>query len=124
MSLSNPSSRDILSHLLKALKKSPRAIQFDPRKISESDHHLTIGNALKDIGLHGQQETKCQRSNLVNMRLDQPELILILQDLCHRQALSSPFVIRMYMSRDMTKPTKWLCAQRRLRSAWASPQSD
>ena len=29
-----------------------------------------------------------------------------------------------YMSRDMTKPTKWLCAQRRLRSAWASAQSD
>ena len=28
------------------------------------------------------------------------------------------------MSRDTTKPTKWLCAQRRLRSAWASPQSD
>ena len=25
------------------------------------------------------------------------------------------------MSRDMTKPTKWLCAQRRLRSAWAFP---
>ena len=24
----------------------------------------------------------------------------------------------------MTKPTKWLCAQRRLRSAWASTQSD
>ena len=24
----------------------------------------------------------------------------------------------------MTKPTKWLCAQRRLRSAWASAQSD
>ena len=28
------------------------------------------------------------------------------------------------MSRDMTKPTKWVCAQRRLRSAWASAQSD
>ena len=28
------------------------------------------------------------------------------------------------MSRDMTKTTKWVCAQRRLRSAWASPQSD
>ena len=28
------------------------------------------------------------------------------------------------MSRDMTKPTKWMCAQRRLRSAWASAQSD
>ena len=28
------------------------------------------------------------------------------------------------MSCDMTKPTMWLCAQRRLRSAWASAQSD
>ena len=28
------------------------------------------------------------------------------------------------MSRLMTKPTKWLCAQRRLGSAWASTQSD
>ena len=28
------------------------------------------------------------------------------------------------LSRDMTKPTKWLCAQQRLRSAWASAQSD
>ena len=26
----------------------------------------------------------------------------------------------MHMSRDMTKPTKWVCAQRRLGSAWAS----
>ena len=30
----------------------------------------------------------------------------------------------LQISRDMTKPTKWLCAQRRLRSAWASAQSD
>ena len=28
------------------------------------------------------------------------------------------------MSRSITKPTTWLCAQRRLRSAWASAQSD
>ena len=28
------------------------------------------------------------------------------------------------LSRLVTKPTKWLCAQRRLRSAWASAQSD
>ena len=28
------------------------------------------------------------------------------------------------MSRDMTNPTKWLCVQRRLRSAWASAQFD
>ena len=28
------------------------------------------------------------------------------------------------MSRFMTKPTMWVCAQRRLRSAWVSAQSD
>ena len=28
-----------------------------------------------------------------------------------------------YLSRLMRKPTKWLCAQRRLRSAWASAKS-
>ena len=31
--------------------------------------------------------------------------------------------LRLYLSRDMTKPTKWVCAQRRLWSAWASAQS-
>ena len=31
---------------------------------------------------------------------------------------------KVQMSHDMTKPTKWLCAQQRLRSAWASTQSD
>ena len=31
---------------------------------------------------------------------------------------------RQQMSRLMTKQTKWVCAQRRLRSAWASAQSD
>ena len=31
---------------------------------------------------------------------------------------------RSNMSRLMTKPTKWLCAQRRLRSAWTFAQSD
>ena len=30
----------------------------------------------------------------------------------------------LHMSRNMTKPTKWVCAQRRLRSAWASAKSD
>ena len=29
-----------------------------------------------------------------------------------------------HLSRLMAKPTKWLCAQRRLRSVWASAQSD
>ena len=32
--------------------------------------------------------------------------------------------INNQMCRDMTKPTEWLCAQRRLRSAWASAQFD
>ena len=32
--------------------------------------------------------------------------------------------ITVHLSRNMTKPTKWLCAQRRLRSAWAYAQSD
>ena len=32
--------------------------------------------------------------------------------------------VRVYMSCHMTKPTKWLCAKRRLRSALASTQSD
>ena len=33
-------------------------------------------------------------------------------------------LIALHLSSDMTKPRKWMCAQRRLRSAWASAQSD
>ena len=33
-------------------------------------------------------------------------------------------ICKTNMSRDMTKPTKWVCTQWRLRSAWASAQSD
>ena len=43
-------------------------------------------------------------------------------------ACSTGFYAIMYYTIEllnkMTKPTKWLCAQRRLRSAWASAQSD
>ena len=45
----------------------------------------------------------------------------------HRSAdpLSYLYPSRIHdMSRNTTKPTNWLCAQRRLRSAWASTQSD
>ena len=42
--------------------------------------------------------------------------------------IKSPWIIMprnlFQMSRFMTKPTKWMCAQQRLRSAWASAQSD
>ena len=34
------------------------------------------------------------------------------------------YLTNKYMSCYMTKPTKWVCPQRRLRSAWASAQSD
>ena len=34
------------------------------------------------------------------------------------------FHLRQYLSRLVTKPTKWVCAQRRLGSAWAFAQSD
>ena len=42
------------------------------------------------------------------------------------QTASNVHFIRIscHMSRSTTKPTKWLCAQRRLRSALASAQSD
>ena len=38
--------------------------------------------------------------------------------------LDPPHSISTNMSCDKTKPTKWLYAQQRLRSAWASAQSD
>ena len=33
-------------------------------------------------------------------------------------------ILHLYMSRNMKKPTKWVCTKRRIRSAWASAQSD
>ena len=41
-----------------------------------------------------------------------------------RSLLSHYLICSCNLSRDMTKPIKWLCAQRRLRSAWASAKSD
>ena len=40
------------------------------------------------------------------------------------QTAHKPNSEHLRMSHDMTKPTKWVCAQRILRSAWASAQSD
>ena len=48
-------------------------------------------------------------------------LILELQ---HSKAYKMMHTQLRYMSCDMTKPTKWVCAQRRFKSAWASTQSD
>ena len=47
---------------------------------------------------------------------------------CQRSCITKSFLRvqlqKGQMSRDMTKPIKWLCDQRRLRSVWASAQSD
>ena len=41
----------------------------------------------------------------------------------HYNIVEMPVYRGLYLSRFMTKPTKWLCAKRRLRSAWISAQS-
>ena len=49
------------------------------------------------------------------------KIILQLSSNTHLICSSVPLhVYVLQMSCDITKPTKWLCAQRRLRSAWAS----
>ena len=49
----------------------------------------------------------------------------VVQPIFYIKAISKIMIkIKDNMSRLMTKPTKWLCTQRRLRSAWASAQSD
>ena len=45
------------------------------------------------------------------------------EQLRHPRSLAGAFAVQI-MSRLVTKPTKRVCAQRRLRSAWASAQSD
>ena len=42
----------------------------------------------------------------------------------HRQTASEKSFAKTDMSHDMTKPTKWVCAQQRLSSAWASTLTD
>ena len=60
-------------------------------------------------------------------------LRLFIHELCysvHKLLIESMHSISLWRdiygnrSRDMTKQTKWLCAQRRVRSAWAFAQSD
>ena len=54
-----------------------------------------------------------------------PRLIWVFAVWIYRFNIRPNLVTLQYMlSRLVTKPTMWLCAQRRLRSAWASTQSD
>ena len=93
------------------------------------------------------RQTDCQTSHLVNGFFSQ-EVLVILQSSnndfvtmlgkCHIHRPQSARVFSSSvdrvgctiatenseeMSYDMTKPTKWVCAQPRLRSAWTSAQS-
>ena len=43
---------------------------------------------------------------------------------CHKLGLEWGGIALLNLSRLMTKPTKWLCAQQILRSAWAFAKSD
>ena len=43
---------------------------------------------------------------------------------CHAPAHKHILTKKKHLSCHMTKSTKWLCTQQRLRSAWASAQSD
>ena len=76
-----------------------------------------------------------QTENIETMTEINPSLILIIfQFICNllygivailgKNPPWSKSIAHCDMSRDMTKPTKWLCPQQRLRSTWASAQSD
>ena len=43
---------------------------------------------------------------------------------CSKTAENLANLPHLDMSQRTTKPIKWMCAQRRLKSAWASAQSD
>ena len=62
------------------------------------------------IGYPVSRVYKCFRSNSA-------------RDISCYSKLVTFIAFKWYMSRLMTKPTKWLCAQRRHRSVWASAQS-
>ena len=52
------------------------------------------------------------------------ESTYILKTILINSIYTLPVNVAIQMSRLVTKPTKWLCAERRLRSAWTSAQSE
>ena len=63
----------------------------------------------------------CLASNFENRASG--SMAVFVSNLCYSYIMES-FLHKHDKSCDMTKPTKWLCVQQRLRSAWASAQSD
>ena len=80
------------------------------------------------LGVSGLVKFEKSGDPMKNIRLDQIQGMFIrfyffsLQNNILRRSLIQ--ICDDKMTRDMTKPTMWLCAQRRLRSALASAQSD
>ena len=75
-------------------------------KTNEGKHNTFKQRRLteeKKTFIHGKTIEKCPIQNMIEVNL-----------MC---------VYKNEMSRDTTKTTKWVCAQRRLRSAWESAQS-
>ena len=64
------------------------------------------------------------RTNLTEIKYIFFQMTLLHDIIPKCKVLDFRSYFRTNMRRDMTKPTKWLCVQRRLRSAWASAQSD
>ena len=84
---------------------------------------------------------KCMKNQNFSKRTEMQKNIWLkieaaTSDFCKHIALLQPSLICQvlwralskimdrHLSHDVTKPTKWVCAEQRLRSAWASAQSD
>ena len=74
--------------------------------------------------------TKCH-TGVIRTCMGEPFRSTLIHGTCLVKTYLCPFNPHTYtiklnrkMSCDMTEPTKWVCAQQRLRSAWASTQSD
>ena len=83
-----------------------------------TNNHMLLTISIAWLAYNTKQQTSCPFSwSTSSPKLTPPTT----QKTTWRKRGIAP---RVEMSREMTKPTKCLCAQRRLRSTWASAQSD
>ena len=103
-----------------------------PSEDSDQPGHppsLTRVFAVRSMGSYGHKLSSCGQRKLWSDWADaQADLSLRWAHMpfcwfCH-EAAHIVISYEIYLSHDMTKPTKWVCAQRGLRSAWVSAQSD
>ena len=101
------------------------------------DHSLWL-NFIKEIILYNKKgaivfcvwNKKVEHMTCTTL-IDQTIIFFLISVSCIRKQIYLQQIVKLKgfkykddMSRRVTKPTMWLCAQRRLRSAWASAQSD